>query len=580
MANGRITWQSVAAPDFSGAADSMEVAGSLWGEAFAGLGNVGRDIRGREMSEAGRAAQSRAMEIMSAAGGGDAGVKALQGAMANGGFGALGVNQNDLTEDSMANIRGLQDNFLNRDKTRNEMERNNVMNQGTLSTIATQEQLREQQEAKFEREQNVLNPRTDAAYARQQEELALLDAATELNKKATVDVATLADSTQFKSKEEVRRFVLNKNFDPATEAAYLRAVDGIDDAHWQAAPEHLEEIKNNPTVVEVDRSLTRMSERLDLAASTDNVVRAYTEAYAKYEGIDDPIQDVAQRLTAENKDGDSTVTNWIGTINDEGKALAKSTGLPEEVVASVIETTLKSTLFGNQKIDWETVNKRLEAIKGAGDIATVQSKISANERNQEALASVKTDLSKAYNKWALAKTRNDSAGQEAALAEIEKARNKASTLIEQYATKSEAEAKEAAITPEARAVTDQMERLLKEYPGSVMPGSNIPIPTPTEPYLDSQPVLRNADPVSGWMDRQLGRPIIDQDRKVARLDKKYPLDKKEAEALARALAQEQAREEAAQLARNEKQAKVRKTLAGPEADAYFKAMGIRNLEGR
>jgi len=511
MANGRITWQSVAAPDFDGAADSMEVAGSLWGKAFAGLGNVGRDIRGREMSEAGRAAQSRAMEIMSAAGGGDAGVKALQGAMANGGFGALGVNQNDLTEDSMANIRGLQDSFLTRDNTRNEMERNNVLNQGTLSTIATQEQLREQNAADFEREQNVLNPREDAQYAREQKDLALSDAATELSKKATLDVATLADSTQFKSKEEVRRFVLNKNFDPVTEAAYLRAVDGIDDAHWQAAPEHLEEIKTNPNVVEVDRSLTRMGERLNLASSTDNVVRAYTEAYAKYDGITDPIQDVAQRLTAETKDGDSTVANWTSTINDKGKALAKSTGLPEEVVASVIESSLKGTLIGSsQKIDWKTVNKRLEDIKGAGDIATVQSKISANERNQEALASVKTDLSKAYNKWALAKTRNDAAGQAAAWAEIEKARNKASTLIEKYAKKSEADAAEAAITPESKVLAEELARLEAENPGTLTSGSNIPIPTPSKPYLDSQPLMRNADPISGWMDQKLGRPIIDR----------------------------------------------------------------------
>jgi len=238
------------------------------------------------------------------------------------------------------------------------MERNNVLNQGTLSTIATQEQLREQNAADFEREQNVLNPREDRAAAlteagairTEEDRIKALDGQREAERLLT-DIRTTTEQ-----KLELAADIK----DPVARKTAMDAITNAPNELLNPEKRFVEEASQNPILNEIAAGSTSVSRAMDMSLANNDTMALYKiemeQGYGEGTALA-AINEIGADAFSASGAGDAAAI--LRTLKTQFK------NVPESVMAHVIRQTkrgrLKGVISNATKIDYGEVKRQLRS---------------------------------------------------------------------------------------------------------------------------------------------------------------------------------------------------------------------------
>lgn len=368
MAN-RLTWQNVAAPDFSEALRGQAVAADLFGRAANSIsGALGaRDTRLRTQDS--NEAMARALQIQDP--------NEWDRIMATQGIAGLGIDPSRATNELMTFAQGRG---------------------ATLDAAA------------------------DADYNRQRSLKA--DAEADAQKRLTKEAMSAAyglvpGST---TKEEARSMLLRQSreqgWDVKKTQTALSEVDKLDDGFWQASSGSTNEAANLDPVIGIDEQLTREQDNMNLRYGSNDVLRLYGAAVQKYDGASNVAAELAEEIRSKKDAATSDEEKELyetsaGNVAGIFSRLQGDYSLPPEVIGMAMRNAIEGNgwVFDGDKLDISekaarTLLDQMGTPEGLKILAEGKAQV---ERDNRRISSAQAALVEGQRLYALGKDRGDDA---------------------------------------------------------------------------------------------------------------------------------------------------------------------------
>lgn len=407
MANDRLTWQNVDAPDFSSAAQSAAIAARLFGD---GLGSVSSALGGimdRKKADNSAIALANAQRITD--------VNAWDKAIAERGIeGTLGFAANQLTPEALTAINNRRTDLLANQSTilDNEQTRVDTANSIDANTRDNITNQNEDQKSDFEL------GRSQYDFGRTKTADAVTDKTTAIRNEAASYIDTMA-SDSIDPVDARQRIVNDKSLSPEERATYLDTFDKQAATFYTPDKNATDKVSRLPMVNQTAQSLDIYQNDRLFADGADPALQEWTNAKNKYSGSDNPLKDLLNNYseyngTLKNEDGTPTpaFTTSPGKVtrifNEAKKAFPN---VPDDVIAGVLENSIRSgyLLLGDgqelktdESVAWST----LAQFNDPAQKQTLDNRYQANKASDSAIGQIKNDLSKAANELALAYSKN------------------------------------------------------------------------------------------------------------------------------------------------------------------------------
>lgn len=396
----RITWQNVAAPSFRDALAGVRQAGDAFSEGFENLAGIAGDIRQRQKEAASADAITRALGITDPT--------ALAEAVSSGEF----YDPRDLTADALNFFTNQRGSLLQDQQTI-------ASTAGTRArTAQTQYNLSRARERDpildARSDQNWADSRVDREFQLAQRERTVAnqtsaDAAAEVQAQA-VQIADQVTNNSL-NREEAKQQVIQQNLPPELEEAALNRIETIDPAQWAVNDLTRQAVAQDPT-----NSFGTLTEGLDsrraeanLAFSTNENLRLYNDSLDRFEGSSSPILDVIESRF-QGKEESPELNESRNSIKKSYDRLARDYDLPPEVIANVLDQTMKSGGFlsgGKLEIDMSAARQRLDAMNSPEARNRLESGRQKFKREQKRVDNFQGRMENLLERAALARRNND-----------------------------------------------------------------------------------------------------------------------------------------------------------------------------
>ena len=384
MAN-RLTWQQVAAPDFSEALRGQVAGAELFSKGAASIAEAlgGRDTRLR--TEDSNAAISRALQIQ------DAGE--WERMIGSQGIAGLGIDPRRATENllTLAQTRG-----------------------GDLTKA---------EEAAYARQRSRL---TDQRSDRQ-----LLDeeAAKLRTQEAMANAFGLVRGST--SKEDARNQLMRRGqeegWDPLKFQANLTEFDKLDDSFWAASEGATERAAGLAPVIGITDHLTRQEDEFNKKYGANTLQRLYGASIQRYDGVANVAEDLATEIrskkdTVADEDDKALFDTSAGQVAENFNTLANEFNVAPEVIGMVMRNNIESNgwIFSGDKMSlaMDKARKTLRDLTSPENQKMLAENKAQIERDNRQLASARKSLEKAQREYALGDDRGDQALMDRSLSKI------------------------------------------------------------------------------------------------------------------------------------------------------------------
>lgn len=413
MSRTRITWQNVAAPDFSDALTGVRQAGSAFREGFDGLANIAGDIRQGQMERATNDAITKALGITDP--------NQLAQAIASGQLG----NPTDLTAEGMEFLQGQRSQLLTDQSTIASTE-------GTRAeTAATNFAL---ERSRIEDPVRWADARTDRARTEENREQEELNAALRTKALGVAEAAINGNGEigHALTKDDAKARVRSQNLPADLEQIAFDQIDNTDDIQFTVNDLVTQAVVQNPdtkfgTVIE---NIESRRAEAGIAFGAQDDLRLYADSIREYSGSDNPILDVLDKQfggnegsinplsTEESAQLNETRNSIIGLYND----LERKYNLPPEVIAGVVEETMKSGGWlsgGKLEKDEARIRQRLDKMNDPTNRKLLESRRTEYNRESQQLENFQTQAEKLIQTAAMARRNNNEARARDAEAQVE-----------------------------------------------------------------------------------------------------------------------------------------------------------------
>jgi len=400
----RITWQNVAAPDFSDAIRARESAAEMISKAFSQIGGSLGEIDNRNTDQLNTVAINEAMKIN------DLGSwdKLLSGQ----GLAGLGINPARANSALLEYAQGKKGDLMS-DRASEQSFQNGLFD-------------REQAEYGFGRTK-MMDARTDEEYDKglAQEQLRL-----EIGNR----VFKMGEEEDSKQSLEARieNEARANGWDAVTTQLHLDAARSQDDARWAIAPGLQEELELTPEFTTVRNAISEREAARKLKIGADATFRFYDAAMGEFSGYKNLGEGIADKLMSKldpgmPKDEQSVHAQKAGKVQDLYNSLIKDPAyklLPPEMVALALEQHMTSNgwfFSGDQtKLDEGAARGMLDQISSNFDLKALEQKRSELDMDRRIAEKDKSDYDNALRKAALARDNNDAEGYRRAMTELGK----------------------------------------------------------------------------------------------------------------------------------------------------------------
>lgn len=403
-----ITWQTVAAPDFSDALAGARQSQIALNDAFDIAVQTAGDFRQGQKERASSAALTKALAITDPA--------EFARAVSSG---ELGDSRNFTTEfqDFLA---GQRSSLLGDQQTvlQNEAQR-------FRNSRAPIEAAQDDWTFNFGKEGSIYQ-RDRNRQSDQREDLA-----RELGTTAIAVADQIMAPTA--SREEAITDLYRRNLDPVTEAAVLEQINEKPDSFWQASDvlkQGLMQPENSPFRI-VGEGIDSYRAAQNVGYSQNADLRLWSAAIEQFDGIDNPILSVIDKRFGDNEGSiNPLTTKESNTLNETRNSVISSydtlvrkyKDIPPEVIARLVDQNLESGGLlsgGKLEVAMDRVEARLEAMNTPEKRALLESQRQDYNRKNAQLNAYETQFDQAVQRAALAQRNRDREGFQEANKEIQ-----------------------------------------------------------------------------------------------------------------------------------------------------------------
>lgn len=405
MANNRLTWDNVAAPDFSDSIQASAMASRLMSEGLGSFATVSGD-RGDRMIDANSAEALMAAQQYSDP-------AAWQKAMAEGGIkGATGFDASRLNAEAITALGSrATDLFANASTAANTNQ--------TITSTANSLDERDRLNLASQNSDRALDLTNEIEVRKNTRTIAeevLTDATAAQKLESTAYVDKIAASSV--DQDAARTAIVNdRTLTPLQRQAHLAEFDAMAPQMYAASAASTDQVKKLPAVAQTELGLGVYQQERMMGDATNDDLRNYTAAMGKYGNSGNAKQQLMTGLQTNNGLLDApegvaptAVTAAVGKISDTFDELSKEfPGVPDSVVAHVIENHIQSDswLFGlaggdGLEPDTKAAREELAKYNDPTTLATLEGQRVSNELEDKGISEIKADLAKTQSKLALA----------------------------------------------------------------------------------------------------------------------------------------------------------------------------------
>ena len=378
----RITWQNVAAPDFSDALQGQSLAAQLFGQAAKTISGAldSRDatLRAADSNEA----MSRALQIQDP--------NEWNKMMASQGLAGLGINPRRATEAlmNMAQTRGM-----------------------VLDKAADADYSRERR--------RLMDGRSDAAYAGEQAANQRLQEAM-----ATAYGLVPGSTTKEEARLEFMRKAQAEGYDPLKVQAGLSEIERLDDGFWRPTEKSLGQAAGLEPVLGIQESLTGFEDQLNQRYGANTLQRLYGASVQKYDGVPNIAADLASEIRSKKDSATSeedkelyetsagrVAANYNKLMDEFNVSSASGISLPPEVIGLVLQTSIKDNGWvftgDKMKLAMDRARKTLGELSSPENQKMLAGNKLQIERDYRSVAGARKSLEEAQRQYALGLDRGD-----------------------------------------------------------------------------------------------------------------------------------------------------------------------------
>lgn len=399
----RLTWQNVAAPDFSDALQGTRLAGSLFSDAFSNAVNIADDIRTGQKERASSAAITQALGITDPA--------EFARAVSTGAFG----DSRNFTDEALSFFQGQRGSLLDDRATIARTQGQNLLNeaQSFRNQRAPIEAAQDDWKFNFDKDGSIYNrERSRAADAS-------ADATAAMQKEISTRVNTLMDTVNMSRDEmarEIARISTAEGWSPEMENHAWKVLEEKNDAQFAVDSFISQDLLSNQELAfgELERGLNSQSQRLDMARSADVGVRLYEDATERFGGLTDPMAKVLEETY-----GDSTDSEAVKQSRGKARGIYNSLKddykhLPPEVIAAALDASkVRGGLLGwssAEAFSESEARELLDQIKTTEDLNRVINRSNDFSATEDQIEAYESKFNSYLEKAARATERGDSAG--------------------------------------------------------------------------------------------------------------------------------------------------------------------------
>lgn len=390
-----LTWQNVAAPDFSNSIQALAQAGNMLDRGFASIAGGLGDYRDQAMQKASQQAMAKAAQIT------DVGAwdKAMQGGMGQ----ALGVDPTMLTPDAMKFLEGYRTQLLGNADTQS-----GIASRDLYAANAAAQEARSAEQYKFD------EPRRERDIKLQE---GIAAAQLEGSKKAW---ATVLQDERIASAEEAKQQLANTIKDPNELEGALAAVDKFKDSRWKVDPNVQKSTEmegiiaptreggGSTTIQDLRADIASKQQLRDLSDAADPGLNILQTAKANYKNNATAKDDLLKTWQARNgsqttQDGGNAVATNAAAVSDafdKIKENFKGTAITDGMIAAVLGSQMESspTLWWDMNKVGPAVDKAtaiLKQMSTPAQLAALQSKSDARDRRNQGIQNIQVQLDRA-----------------------------------------------------------------------------------------------------------------------------------------------------------------------------------------
>lgn len=345
----RITWQNVAAPDFTGATNALLAGSSMIGAGTQAIGGALGDYRNRKMGEASAQAVAKSMQYSDP--------DAWNRAMATSGLeGITGVSSTMLTPDALELLKGVRKDLVDQQDTLVRTKYTSTLDQNAQGqevrdqfqeTRDQNQEVRDQAEEtrvqaandRFVDEWNYKTPRTRAA-----------DAATDAAAAMSAKGAELADEVlrigTITTVDEAIAEVMRQNLPLDLQTATVAALKGQAEDGLKISPQAQFEVDTNPDLLAIKNGATSHATLSEATLAGNEMFQVWDQAKANFGSMENPLTgllDTFEKLNGKkiDDDGEGASNTSAGKIERQFTRLKEAfPGVSEAVIAQVMSNQL------------------------------------------------------------------------------------------------------------------------------------------------------------------------------------------------------------------------------------------------
>lgn len=423
MANNRITWQNVNAPDFGDALTGVGLAGSMFDRAadsFAtSMNALEADRKGRKNATA----MDKALRIGSAT--------EFDRALQQQGLAAFGINPEDATPEMLDFVQGRRGALMdaasddvglaqqNQNLTSAQWAQNRAEQLAPItdSRAAFQDQ---QDQYAFGRQKTV-DQRTDADFMRS-------EATRQLQVQADQAAQQIAQTSA--TPEEAARKAMNLGQGPQMEAAVLAGLQSQDPNRYTPSAAVAGTAGLLPDFALANETIGSRERAMNMAVSMNPAMQLYMEGSSGSQGYTNPVNGMLERMRGRldpgDEEGASMMRKSAGNLQGVYDSMTqKYPGVPPQIISQVIENNLKKSGIAWFSDDQLVPNKakiedELDQVNTPAKLKLLDTEINAFEREQLELKeySEAVEQQMAIHEWAV--TNNNPQRAAAALAQVQR----------------------------------------------------------------------------------------------------------------------------------------------------------------
>lgn len=408
---GRLTWQNVAAPDFSTALRGVEASGDLFGSAATQMADALSGAAKRNRETASSAAMAKALQMRD--------VDQWDQLLAGPGMKALGINADQVTPEFMQFMQGYREDLATNRADDLSNQRNQQSYLQDKLDYAQDGQLFNQtfNQTQWNNERTkTLAGRDDTNYERSEEEFARQEEERLGMISARDLVQGLAEETY--SQDEARRKIIAGDYTPDEERRALAALGEIPGENWTAGAANAGSFARTPQYRIAQEQLDSERNKATMSYLGNETLKLYSEGLQMSADFGDPmdavISDFRSRVDPSD-DNEGTFSRQAGEIQGVYEDIsAEYPSVPKAIIAKVIQNSVTNTgigpvLDGKLKPDWKTIRSQLDEINTPAELAALERERAGIERQTEDFAYRESTLTSLAAQHDLAAEKGDEA---------------------------------------------------------------------------------------------------------------------------------------------------------------------------